>query len=80
MVSKGNNETTIRLLTAKNIVKPQLSFKEGIDNSNDNPWEPLLKDKPNSLKPLAIFLEETEMGREWVTGKYTLNVMLISGF
>jgi len=66
MVSKGNNETTIRLLTAKNIIKPQISFKDKIDNSNDNPWEPRIRDKPNSLKPLAIFLEETEMGRECV--------------
>ncbi|GLV41632.1 Rrp6 [Carabus blaptoides fortunei] len=51
----------IRLLTGKNIQRPQVSFKDKIDNSH-HPWEPRIKDKPNSIKPLAIFLEETEDG------------------
>nr|XP_023014126.1 exosome component 10 [Leptinotarsa decemlineata] len=55
----------IRLLTAKNIIRPQTFFKDKIINSNKYPWEPRLKEKPNSLKPLAIFLEETEHGEEF---------------
>lgn len=55
------SSNAIRLLTGKNIQRPQASFKDKIDNSR-SPWEPRIKDKPNSLKPLAIFLEETEDG------------------
>ncbi|KAI4502880.1 hypothetical protein M0802_001924 [Mischocyttarus mexicanus] len=51
----------VRLLTARNIQRPQLTFKDKIDNRL-RPWEPKIKDKPNSLKPLAIYLEETEDG------------------
>lgn len=51
----------MRLLTAKNIVRPQSFFKDKIDNRN-TPWVPRIKEKPNSLKPLAIFLEESEQG------------------
>ncbi|KAF5295448.1 hypothetical protein FQA39_LY13109 [Lamprigera yunnana] len=61
--SMDNKSSTnaIRLLTAKNIVRPQSCFKDKIDNSN-NPWIPCIKEKPNSIKPLAIFLEESEFG------------------
>lgn len=51
----------IRLLTAKNIQRPQICFKDRIDNSK-SPWEPRIKDKPNSLKPLAVFLEHRDDG------------------
>lgn len=54
----------MRLLTAKNIIRPQTFFKDKIINSSSFPWEPRIKDKPNSLKPLAIFLEETQNGEE----------------
>lgn len=53
----------INLLTAKNIHRPQAKFKEKIDNRNQ-PFMPKLKEKPNSLRPLAIFLEEDEEGTE----------------
>ncbi|XP_015601250.1 exosome component 10 [Cephus cinctus] len=56
-----NNVQAIRLLAAKNVHRPQLSFKDKIDNSS-KPWQPRIKDKPNSLKPLAIYLEETPDG------------------
>ncbi|CAK9815186.1 Exosome component 10 [Anthophora quadrimaculata] len=52
---------SVRLLAAKNIQRPQLMFKDKIDNSS-KPWCPRIKDKPNSLKPLAIYLEEEENG------------------
>uniref|UniRef100_A0A0C9RHK2 Exosome complex component 10 homolog n=1 Tax=Fopius arisanus TaxID=64838 RepID=A0A0C9RHK2_9HYME len=54
----------IRLLAAKNIHRPQLSFKDKIDNS-PKPWEPRIKDKPNALIPLAVHLIETERGPAW---------------
>ncbi|XP_018571344.1 exosome component 10 [Anoplophora glabripennis] len=59
------NQNAIRLLTAKNILRPQKFFKDKIVNSCKYPWEPRIKEKPNSLKPLAIFLEETENGEEY---------------
>ncbi|RZC34489.1 exosome component 10, partial [Asbolus verrucosus] len=63
--SLGNK--CIKLITAKNIVRPQKFFKDKIDNSNKYPWCPRIRDKPNSLKPLAIFLEEfeNENGQEY---------------
>ncbi|KAK5646684.1 hypothetical protein RI129_005148 [Pyrocoelia pectoralis] len=60
-VKESNSLNSIRLLTAKNIVRPQTYFKDKIDNSN-NPWIPRITEKPNSIKPLAIFLEESEFG------------------
>ncbi|XP_066141877.1 exosome complex component 10 homolog [Euwallacea fornicatus] len=65
VVSRQTKEMTIRLLAAENIVKPQKFFTDEINNCHDDPWEPKIKDKPNSLKPLAIFLEETDVGREY---------------
>lgn len=54
---------SVRLLTAKNIERPQAKFRDKIDNSN-MPWDPRIKEKPNALKPLAILLEQSEDG-EW---------------
>ncbi|EZA53331.1 Exosome component [Ooceraea biroi] len=55
------NSEKIRLLGGKNVQRPQLMFKDKIDNSS-KPWVPRLKEKPNSLKPLALYVEETEHG------------------
>nr|CAD7427585.1 unnamed protein product [Timema monikensis] len=52
---------TVRLLTAKNIERPQVKFKDRLDNSS-TPFEPRIKDKPNALKPLSILLEMSEDG------------------
>ncbi|XP_050360951.1 exosome component 10 isoform X2 [Nymphalis io] len=38
---------------AKNVRRPQLRFKDTIDNSN-NLWVPKISDKPNNIKPLAL--------------------------
>lgn len=51
----------VRLLGGKNIQRPQLMFKDKIDNSF-KPWIPRIKEKPNSLKPLALYVEEGEHG------------------
>ncbi|XP_076387496.1 exosome component Rrp6 isoform X2 [Megachile rotundata] len=52
---------SVRLLAGRNVQRPQLMFKDKIDNSS-KPWSPKIKDKPNSLKPLAIYTEESENG------------------
>ncbi|XP_063804754.1 exosome complex component 10 isoform X2 [Pseudophryne corroboree] len=49
--SKKGKADTFRLLHAKNIPRPQLRFKEKIDNSN-TPFIPKLFIKPNAQKPL----------------------------
>uniref|UniRef100_A0A1A9ULZ2 Exosome complex component 10 homolog n=1 Tax=Glossina austeni TaxID=7395 RepID=A0A1A9ULZ2_GLOAU len=51
-----------RLITAKNIPRPQVKFQIPVDNKADKPFMPRLKDKPNSLKPLAILPEYDESG------------------
>lgn len=53
------SSTIMRAILARNVVRPQNSFSDRIDNSVDTIWIPRIKDKPNSIKPLAIFLEET---------------------
>lgn len=51
-----------RLLTARNIIRPQINFKIPVDNSANNPFIPQLKYKPHSIKPLAILPEYDEDG------------------
>ncbi|NXW03914.1 EXOSX protein, partial [Fregetta grallaria] len=58
---KRTQSETFRLLHAKNISRPQLKFREKIDNSN-TPFVPKLFVKPNALKPLPEAL--TKSGRE----------------
>uniref|UniRef100_A0A8D8QYF5 Exosome complex component 10 homolog n=1 Tax=Cacopsylla melanoneura TaxID=428564 RepID=A0A8D8QYF5_9HEMI len=50
-------------MTKANVVveRPQLRFKDKIDNSHETLFEPKLKDKPNALKPLAILLEKYDV-------------------
>lgn len=60
----SDDAQTVRLLAGKNVQRPQLTFKDKIDNSS-KPWCPRLQDKPNSLKPLDIYLEEDENGEEF---------------
>ncbi|XP_068771851.1 exosome complex component 10 isoform X2 [Struthio camelus] len=58
---KRTKSETFRLLHAKNISRPQLKFREKIDNSN-TPFVPKLFIKPNALKPLPEAL--TKSGRD----------------
>lgn len=51
-----------RLLTARNIIRPQINFKTPVDNSMNTPFIPQLKYKPHSLKPLAILPEYDDDG------------------
>ncbi|XP_047543391.1 exosome component 10 isoform X1 [Vanessa atalanta] len=47
---------------AKNIPRPQLLFKDTIDNSNSL-WVPKISDKPNNIKPLALNILFNEEGQ-----------------
>jgi hypothetical protein len=46
----------VKLLTARQVMRPQVKFKHLIDNS-DAPFVPRLTDKPHALKPLSILVE-----------------------
>lgn len=56
-------------MSAKNILRPQLKFKEKINNK-PGPFVPKLKEKPHSLKPLAILLELNDYGDEEYSHPY----------
>lgn len=56
---RTSSPQTTKLITAKNIMRPQVNFSVPVDNGN-SPFVPRLKDKPNSLKPLAILPEYDE--------------------
>lgn len=47
----GSRSAMFRLLHAKNVARPQLKFKEKVDNSN-TPFIPKIFIKPNAMKPL----------------------------
>ena len=55
-----NNEK-VRFLHAKNILRPQLRFKEKPDNSNV-PFVPIIKEKPNALQPLEDHISSEVAG------------------
>lgn len=59
----SSRAANVHLLAAKNVVRPQLSFRDKVDNSN-TPFVPVLKDKPHSLKPLALLPERAADGSE----------------
>ncbi|XP_055625148.1 exosome component 10 isoform X2 [Toxorhynchites rutilus septentrionalis] len=50
------------LITGTNIPRPQANFKIPVDNSALNPFVPKIKEKPNSLKPLAVLPEYDDAG------------------
>lgn len=62
IASKSVGVQSARLLTARNIQRPQAMFKTPVDNSS-NAWCPRIKYKPNSIKPLAILAEYDENNR-----------------
>lgn len=51
-----------RLLIARNVQRPQASFKVPVDNSS-NAWCPRIKYKPNSIKPLSLLAEYDDDGK-----------------
>ncbi|KAF6108642.1 exosome component 10 [Phyllostomus discolor] len=60
--SKKTKSETFRLLHAKNIIRPQLRFREKIDNSN-TPFRPKIFVKPNAQKPLPQALSRERRER-----------------
>ncbi|ETE69343.1 Exosome component 10, partial [Ophiophagus hannah] len=58
-----NQQPTFRLLHAKNIVRPQLKFREKVDNSN-TPFVAKLFVKPNALRPLPQVLLKSRQERK----------------
>uniref|UniRef100_A0A452VGV3 Exosome complex component 10 n=1 Tax=Ursus maritimus TaxID=29073 RepID=A0A452VGV3_URSMA len=60
--SKKTKSETFRLLHAKNIARPQLKFREKIDNSN-TPFLPKIFIKPNAQKPLPQALSKERRER-----------------
>lgn len=61
--ASGSRSETFRLLHAKNVTRPQLKFKEKIDNSN-TPFVPKIFIKPNALKPLPSYFTNKKMRKE----------------
>uniref|UniRef100_A0A5F9D265 Exosome complex component 10 n=1 Tax=Oryctolagus cuniculus TaxID=9986 RepID=A0A5F9D265_RABIT len=59
---KKAKSETFRLLHAKNIIRPQLRFREKIDNSN-TPFLPKIFVKPNAQKPLPRALSKERRER-----------------
>ncbi|XP_012578007.1 PREDICTED: exosome component 10 [Condylura cristata] len=60
--SKKTRSETFRLLHAKNIIRPQLKFREKVDNSN-TPFLPKIFIKPNAQKPLPQALSKERRER-----------------
>ncbi|XP_037075371.1 exosome component 10-like [Pollicipes pollicipes] len=60
---------TIRLMTANNIERPQLSFKQRVDNTTAA-FVPIITDKPHALRPLAVLLETDDQGLESFSHPY----------
>ncbi|KAM9474774.1 exosome complex component 10 [Clarias gariepinus] len=62
---KGGDRSaeTFRLLHAKNIQRPQMKFKEKVDNSN-TPFISKIFIKPNALKPLAPYFTNKHLRKE----------------
>ncbi|XP_044527207.1 exosome component 10 isoform X2 [Gracilinanus agilis] len=61
--NKKKQSETFRLLHAKNIIRPQLKFREKVDNSN-TPFVPKIFIKPNAQKPLAQALTKERRERQ----------------
>nr|XP_046253433.1 exosome component 10 [Scatophagus argus] len=59
----GSHSEKFRLLHAKNIQRPQLKFKEKVDNSN-TPFIPKIFIKPNAIKPLPSYFTDRNISKE----------------
>uniref|UniRef100_A0A672ZII7 Exosome complex component 10 n=1 Tax=Sphaeramia orbicularis TaxID=375764 RepID=A0A672ZII7_9TELE len=58
-----NRSETFKLLHAKNITRPQLKFKEKVDNSN-TPFIPKIFIKPNAIKSLPSYFSNKQIRKE----------------
>ncbi|PWW74965.1 hypothetical protein C7212DRAFT_358767 [Tuber magnatum] len=64
MVPNPSRPSRRSIQKSANIPKPQLLFKEKIDNFDHTPWKPRLTSKPHAVKPLSesIYLFKNELG------------------
>ncbi len=69
--SSSSAAEDFKLITAKNILRPQLAFKDLIDNSASSPFEPRIKEKPNARRPLSILPEYSPEGDGTEIESYT---------
>ena len=72
--TEKKDKDNIKLLAAKNITRPQLNFKEFIDNRSGVSFVPRLKEKPNAMKPLSILVEYTEHNEEVYSHPYLFEI------
>lgn len=61
--NSGSRSEVFKLLQAKNVTRPQLKFKEKVDNSN-TPFVPRIFIKPNATKPLPSYFSNKQMRTE----------------
>lgn len=61
---------SVVLLASRNVQKPQMFFEVKINNSAKQPFIPIIKEKPNSLKPLSILICVDSCGREYYSHPY----------
>ena len=66
--TRGSKEN-VKLLTAKNVLRPQMKFSKFIDNST-SAFQPRLTEKPHSMKPLSVLVEYDEQGKEMFSHPY----------
>ncbi|XP_042348525.1 exosome component 10 [Plectropomus leopardus] len=59
----GSRAEKFRLLHAKNVARPQLKFKEKVDNSN-TPFIPKIFIKPNAKKPLPSYFTNKQIRKQ----------------
>lgn len=72
-VIKAKRVGNTHLITAKMVERPQLRFRDKTDNSN-KPFVPIIKEKPNSLKPLSILVEKNEYGFDTYSHPYEFEI------
>ena len=74
--AKSSQSAGVKLLTAKNVSRPQLAFKDFINNT-ESPFEPRLQEKPHSRKPLSILIEYAEDGTEFFSHPYLFELDML---
>jgi len=67
--NQSNSPTPVKLLAAKNVLRPQMKFSKFIDNS-DHPFQPRLEEKPHAMKPLSMLVEYDGEGKEVFSHPY----------
>ncbi|KAG5281909.1 hypothetical protein AALO_G00050130 [Alosa alosa] len=59
----GHSPETFRLLHAKNVQRPQMRFKDKVDNSN-TPFIPKIFVKPNAIVPLPTYFTNKHLHKQ----------------